>query len=75
MPKPAGATGFTCDGRGNLTSDGANTFAYDAENRLTTAAMGGGRNASYTYDPMGRRASKSVDGVSTEILYDGTQTG
>ncbi len=63
---------MTYDQNGNLTGDGSNSFTYDAENRLKTAAMGGGTNASYTYDPMGRRAGKDVDGVTTDYLYDGT---
>ena len=47
-----GGTTFGYDGRGNLNSDGLNTYAFDAENRLTTA--GGAHTAALTYDPLGR---------------------
>lgn len=48
------------DANGNLTGDGVWTFAYDAENRLKTAAKAG-MAASYAYDPLGRRQAKTVN--------------
>ena len=30
--------GFTYDAAGNMTADGSGTYAYDAENRLTSTA-------------------------------------
>ncbi len=58
---------------GNLTSDGTTTFAYDSENRLTRATGPKGEEATYTYDPFGRRLSKTVDGATTYFVYDGDQ--
>ena len=57
------------DANGNLTADGTNTYTWDARNHLT--AMNGGSTASFVYDAFGRRAQKTVDGTSTQFLYDG----
>lgn len=57
------------DGKGNLTSDGLWTFAYDAENRLLTASKTGVA-AAYAYDPLGRRTRKSgVGNTVTGALF------
>jgi RHS repeat-associated protein len=60
---------FTHDANGNLTSDGATTFAYDVENRLTSAT--GAKNATLLYDPSGRLSDVTSAGVTTRLLYDG----
>jgi RHS repeat-associated protein len=54
---------------GNLTSDGATTYTWNARNQLT--ALSGGTSASFAYDALGRRRSKSFSGVTTAYLYDG----
>lgn len=59
----------THDANGNMTSDGANTYTWDARNRLV--AISGGTTASFTYDALGRRISKTVNGQTTQFLYDG----
>ena len=64
----AGAT-LTYDQNGNLTDDGANTYVWDARNRLVS--ISGGVTASFSYDPLGRRISKTIGGVTTQFLYDG----
>ncbi|MEO6546222.1 MAG: RHS repeat-associated core domain-containing protein, partial [Nitrospiraceae bacterium] len=64
----AGTT-LTYDGNGNLTSDGVNTYVWDARNRLV--GISGGITASFAYDPLGRRVSKTVGSASTQFLYDG----
>ena len=61
-------TTLSYDANGNLTSDGTNTYTWDARNHL--AAIGGAVTASFTYDGFGRRASKTIAGVSTQFLYD-----
>jgi RHS repeat-associated protein len=60
---------LTYDANGNLTSDGTNTYTWDARNRLT--AVSGGVSASFTYDALGRRISKTITGVTTQFQYDG----
>ena len=54
----------------NLTSDGVNTFGFDLENRMLSASKAG-MSAVYTYDPLGRRVAKSVNGAAMATLFDG----
>ena len=63
-----GAT-LTYDDNGNLTNDGVNIYRWDARNRLI--GISDGSTASFTYDPLGRRASKTLNGTSTQFVYDG----
>jgi RHS repeat-associated protein len=60
---------LTYDLNGNLTSDGTNTYSWDARNRLVSIA--GGSAASFQYDAQGRRTSKTIDAIQTGFLYDG----
>ena len=72
----------TYDGNGNLTNDGAFTYAYDAESRLTSVKQGATTIATYAYDAQGRRKRKTASSTTTlfvtdadnrEVLeYDGT---
>jgi RHS repeat-associated protein len=65
----AGGTSFTYDPNGNLTSDGANTYVYDAENRLVSAS--GAHGANLSYDPLGRLWQVTSGSSTTRFLYDG----
>ena len=65
-----GAATLAYDNNGNLTSDGTNTYTWDARNQLTSIS-GSGLSASFAYDSFGRRKSKTVNGTTTEFLYDG----
>jgi RHS repeat-associated protein len=67
--KAFAGTTLTYDNNGNLTSDGTNTYVWDARNRLV--AMSGGATATFSYDPLGRRASKTINSVASQFLYDG----
>jgi RHS repeat-associated protein len=51
-----------------MTSDGTNTYKYDAENRLIQVS--GNASATYVYDAYGRRARKTVSSVSTDYFRD-----
>ena len=66
----AGSATFSYSGGGNLTSDGANTYGYDADNRLVSASTAGG--TTLTYDPLGRlyQTASAVFG-KTQFVYDG----
>jgi len=64
----AGAT-LIYDQNGNLKNDSTNTYTWDARNRLTS--ISGGVAASFNYDPLGRRISKTINGVTTAFVYDG----
>jgi RHS repeat-associated protein len=59
----------THDLNGNLTSDGARSFGYDAENRLTSVS--GSQSLSLTYDPLGRLRQTTAGATTTDFLYDG----
>jgi RHS repeat-associated protein len=60
----------TFDLNGNLISDGINTYTWDARNRMV-AISGPGISASFQYDPLGRRVSKTISGTTTSFIYDG----
>jgi RHS repeat-associated protein len=67
----AGVT-FSWDPRGNLISDGSNSYGYDLENRLTGAS--GTHVATLTYDPVGRLYSTSGGAAgTTTFLYSGDE--
>ncbi|MFT4253096.1 MAG: RHS repeat-associated core domain-containing protein, partial [Caulobacter sp.] len=67
---PTGA-GYDCNG--NLTNDGARTFAYDGENRLVSVS--GSPSTALSYDPAGRLSGATTTAVGaatvTSFLYDG----
>ena len=60
-------SGYGYDAAGNMTSQSGATYAYDAENRLTSTSSG---SASYLYDATGRRVTKTVSGAYRNYLYD-----
>jgi RHS repeat-associated protein len=64
---------FLYDSNGNLQSDGATNFVYDAENRLISASAGapGGKTGQFAYDPMGRMWQVAGPGGTTRFVYDG----
>jgi RHS repeat-associated protein len=57
----------TYDADGNTTASGANTYAYDFENHLTSQNSG---SVAIIYDGDGNRVSKSAGGVTTKYLVD-----
>ena len=67
--------GFTYDAAGNLTADGTYSYAWNAENHLTSAA-----GVNYTYDGNLQRTKKSSGtlywyGVSGEVLAETDLSG
>ncbi len=62
-------TPFSYDLNGNLTSDGARTFVYDVENRLTRVIKTGVQT-DLSYDPIGRLRSTSTGSTVTQFLYE-----
>ena len=63
---------YSFDDDGNMTgrSDGA-ALVYNKENRLIQFSKGA-TSAAYQYDPMGRRIAKTVNGITTWYLWDGS---
>jgi RHS repeat-associated protein len=56
------------DANGNLASDGNKSYSWNTRNQLVTIT--GGTGASFQYDGLSRRTSKTVNGVATSFLYD-----
>ncbi|WP_205901359.1 RHS repeat domain-containing protein, partial [Pseudomonas viridiflava] len=46
-------------------------YRYDCQHRLIGVSLPGGSVASYKYDAFGRRIEKTVDGHTTEFLWQG----
>ena len=46
-------------------------YRYDCQHRLIGVSLPGGSTASYKYDAFGRRIEKTVDGQTTEFLWQG----
>ncbi|MCL6712783.1 RHS repeat-associated core domain-containing protein [Pseudomonas sp. R2.Fl] len=59
------------DANGNLLSDGQRTYHWNARNQLVAIKVGDSVQASFQYDPLGRRISKTEGGQTTTYLYDG----
>ena len=51
---------------------GLTIYNYNISNQLTSVEKEG-KTASYTYNPDGYRSSKTVDGVTTNHIWNGTQ--
>ena len=68
-------TGFSYDASGNVLADGTNTYAWNAESEIKTAA-----GVNYTYDGDGDRVQKSNGkiywfGAGSEILDESDLSG
>jgi RHS repeat-associated protein len=61
---------LTYDNNGNLTSDGINSYWWNARDQLVSIS-GPGLSATFQYDPFSRRVGKSINGLTTGFLYDG----
>ena len=66
---------YTYDANGNLTTkaEGADAWVYtwNALNQLTSVSKGGATQASYSYDPLGRRVGRLAAGLPTAWTHDG----
>jgi RHS repeat-associated protein len=67
--QPSGVS-YAYDAAGNVTSDGAHTYQYDAENRLVT--VDSGATAQYAYDYQNRRVKKVAGGNITLYVWEGS---
>ena len=64
-------TGYGYDLNGNMTNDGSNTIAYDAENRAITSSGGLG-SGTYTYDGNNLRVKKVAGSTTTVYIFSGS---
>ncbi len=69
---------YDYDAYGNLSRERRGTgqqlvteYRYDCQHRLIGVSLPGGSTASYKYDAFGRRIGKTVDGHTTEFLWQG----
>ena len=69
---------YDYDAYGNLIRERRGTgqklvteYRYDCQHRLIGVSLPGGSTASYKYDAFGRRIEKTVDGHTTEFLWQG----
>jgi RHS repeat-associated protein len=68
----AGTQTLTYDANGNLSGDGSRQFVWNARDQLVQIKDSTGAVvAAFTYDALGRRQTKTVDGVATGYVYDG----
>jgi RHS repeat-associated protein len=63
-------TPFSYDANGNMTNDGYNTLAYDAENR-TLSATNGSTGGTYSYDGNNLRVKKVAGSTTTVYILSG----
>lgn len=68
---------YAYDATGNMTNDGQNTMVYDGENRVASAANGGGSGA-YIYDGNGLRVKKCLPNctsptITTIYIFSGSK--
>ena len=69
---------YDYDAYGNLIRERRGTgqklvteYRYDCQHRLIGVSLPGGSTAFYKYDAFGRRIEKTVDGQTTEFLWQG----
>jgi len=66
-----GSTAVSSQADGSQTSDLNLTFSYDARGRMTGAAKAGNPSATYGYNALGQRDTKTLsDGTVTHYFYD-----
>jgi RHS repeat-associated protein len=62
-------TSETYDANGNTLATGGKTFAYDAENHMTSMTSGS-TTVTMVYDGDGNRVAETASGVTTQYLVD-----
>jgi RHS repeat-associated protein len=62
-----GTASLYYDAEGNMTSDGSNSYVWNARNQLASMDFGA---FSFEYDAYGRRVGKTGLGTTTNYLYD-----
>jgi len=65
----------TYDLNGNMLTDGTYTYVWNARNELVTVKQGAPVVATYAYDALGRRTSKTVSGTTSGFVYGGSLSG
>jgi RHS repeat-associated protein len=63
--------GYTYDKNGRLTSNGSQSYLWNARDELKQIQSGPSLVGEFSYDAAGRRIRKSVYSTPTQFLYDG----
>jgi len=66
----SGTTTYTHDANGNITGIGTKVLEYNQNNRLIRVEEDSVTLGEYTYNGLGQRIIKEVDGVTTIFHYD-----
>lgn len=69
-----GTASYSFNQTGQTTSktdpSGSTSYQWDARGRLTQGALPSGQVVDYSYDALGRRVSRSTNGLTTTFQYD-----
>ena len=65
-----GGTPLTYDANGNIKTDGARSYEWNARGELASVTAGA-TTTGYTYDALGRRVARRSGSATTGYLYDG----
>jgi RHS repeat-associated protein len=65
-----GGENTVSDANGNLATAKGGVYAYDAQNRLVSASVGG-TTTTFGYDPRNRVVRRSVNGTESHLSYSG----
>jgi RHS repeat-associated protein len=68
-PSPAPSVSYTWDNNGDLTARGSDSFAWDYEDRMTSATVGG-TTTTFAYRGDGLRNSRTTGGSTTTFTWD-----
>ncbi|MGW1278899.1 RHS repeat-associated core domain-containing protein [Streptomyces tsukubensis] len=63
---------FAYDADGRLQSDGRRTYSWNARGELSGLSEAGGQVSSFTYDPLGIRSGRTLNGATRQFLTDGS---
>lgn len=61
----------TYDANGQVTGRAGRSYGWDARGKLISITGGEQPNSAFSYDPFGRRTSRTVDGDETTYAYEG----
>lgn len=64
----AQVSSFTYDGLGRLLDDGTSAYGWDGASRLTSITRGGD-TVDVSYDALGLRTSRTVDGADRQLVW------
>ncbi len=71
----SGNVTYSFDPEGQTTSksdaNGTTTYRWDARSRLTGVTLPNSTQTEYSYDALGRRASRTANNTTTKFLYNG----